>query len=123
MTTTFGATGADISFGLGVEPDGKVVLAGITWDPLVFGYDIALARYLEDGSLDPSFGSAGKVVTDCPLDCHVEDMAIQPDGKLVIAGTAFVGTNDLVVARYTLQGALDSSWTQCCLASAASGVS
>src|SRR5438105_496196 len=41
-----------------VQPDGKIVLAGTS------GADFAIARLNPDGSLDSSFGAAGKVVTD-----------------------------------------------------------
>ncbi len=74
---------------------------------------IALARYEANGSLDPTFGDGGRVVTDLPS--HVQwasAIVIQPDGKLVVSGsTRQLGSYaDFLVARYTASGALDQSF-------------
>lgn len=52
--------------------------------------DFGLARYNRDGSLDASFGDGGRVTTDFFNDSDESSgLAIQPDGKVVVAGTAF----------------------------------
>lgn len=95
-----------------LQADGMIVAAGGTrrWRP--GSSDFALARYLTDGALDPSFGVGGRVIT--PLssaDDHVFDLAVQPDRKLVAAGWSFQGGGPhLALARYNPDGRLDSSF-------------
>lgn len=57
-----------------------------------------------DGDLDPTFGDAGKVKTTYPTGAGARDVAVQPDGRIVIAG--WVGDN-FAVARYLPGGTLD----------------
>jgi len=59
VTTFFGAIAT--ASAVAIQTDGKIIAAGGKFDP--FGTGFALARYNSDGSLDTSFGSAGKVVT------------------------------------------------------------
>lgn len=87
--------------------DGGVLLAGTspTLDPIV-GTRVhgVLARYKPDGTLDPAFGDDGLVRVDVtPEDDFVRAVAVQPDGKIVVAG----GANGGFIARYDSQGALD----------------
>ncbi len=64
----------------------EVVVAGGS----SYGADFKLARYHSDGSLDTSFDTDGKVITDLGTGRDWDiPMAIQPDGKLVVAGMAF----------------------------------
>jgi uncharacterized delta-60 repeat protein len=70
--------------------------------------EFVLLRYNTDGSLDPSFGDGGKVLTS--FGCGSEGanaIAIQPDGKILAAG--FAGSA-IAVARYQADGSLDPSW-------------
>jgi uncharacterized delta-60 repeat protein len=92
-----------------IQGDGKIVAAGGR------GSNFALARYLPDGRLDPTFGEGGKVVTDVrahpnQFDAYWERganaVAIQPDGKIIAAGA---GPRDFALARYTREGRLDRS--------------
>jgi uncharacterized delta-60 repeat protein len=110
-----------------VQPDGRIVVAGTG------GRDFALLRYASDGRLDPGFGSSGKVVTTFAItrergcaDCETHDsddevfsLAIQQDGKLVLAGATDIGgrrgeksccSRDFALARYTADGSLDTSF-------------
>lgn len=91
LTTNFGGTFASVS-AIMVQPDGKIVVAGTAdFNPRVpgSGLDFALARYLPNGGLDASFGDAGKVVFDFfgSFD-QANTAAIQPDGKIIVAGSA-----------------------------------
>jgi len=72
--------------GVAVQPDGKIVLTG--GDQTT--NSILVVRLLENGSFDPSFGSGGVVSTPFPAGSFGEgrDVAIQPDGKIVVAGIA-----------------------------------
>ena len=77
------------------------------------GADIALARYDAKGSLDPTFGDGGMVVTDLQSSFQAAlAIVIQGDGKLVVSGyTKPPGSYpDFLVARYTSSGTLDQSF-------------
>ena len=69
--------------------------------------------YAAPGDLDVSFGDDGKVVT--PIGngtARATAVAIQPDGKIVVAGYALINGNgdDFVVMRYNLDGSLDTTF-------------
>ena len=104
-------SGNDYSFGAAIQSDGKIVLAGESYNGA--NRDFALARYNPDGSLDASFGSGGKVVT--PIGSRDEsagDIAIQPDGKIVVAGYSINADSfaDFALVRYNANGSLDNSF-------------
>ncbi|MEW6681846.1 MAG: HYR domain-containing protein [Nitrospirota bacterium] len=67
---------------------------------------------LRAGGLDPTFGTGGKVVTDFGLgDDRVYALAIQSNGKIVVAGCSNCSAApDFAVARYNPDGSLDSSF-------------
>src|SRR5204862_48345 len=71
--------GADVAIAANMEADDKIVAAGDS--TAGGGVNFALARYNRDGSLDPSFGSDGKVLTDFGGADLGRDVAIQADGK------------------------------------------
>ena len=77
VTTDFGYTpgydyGRDV---VAVQEDGKIVVAGRS---STTGVDFALARYNSDGSLDTSFGTGGKVVTDVDYGSYDYANAVKP---------------------------------------------
>jgi uncharacterized delta-60 repeat protein len=63
---------------------------------------------LSAGALDPTFGNGGLVTTPIlgSLDSIAQAMAVQPDGKVVVAGTS----NGSVVTRYNTDGTLDATF-------------
>jgi uncharacterized delta-60 repeat protein len=70
--------------------------------------DFALVRYTTNGALDLTFGTGGKVTTPVGSGNMANSVAIQTDGKLVVAGYSYNGTNyDFALVRYTTNGALD----------------
>jgi uncharacterized delta-60 repeat protein len=104
---------------LEIQPDGKLVAAGFWRGTFIDGPDrFALARYTVRGRLDPSFGQGGKVVTSfgAHSDASAAALAIQPDGKLVVAGTDLTDTRGergylaVALARYKTGGTLDPSF-------------
>ena len=101
---------------LAVQPDGRIVVAGYTGPRFGSPTDFAVARYLADGTPDPTFGTAGVVVTDWHGSTdRAYAVLIQSDGRIVVAGHAGTPTvsgpdNDFAVARYTASGALDASF-------------
>ncbi len=84
-----------------IQSDGKIVVGGWSFNG-ASGNDFALARYNTNGTLDSSFGTGGKVIT--PFGTQGDSasaVAIQPDGKIVLAGFSHNGAeNDFAVARY-----------------------
>jgi uncharacterized delta-60 repeat protein len=114
VVTTSLASGGDTAFAIAVQPDGKIVAAGSTSTAAHIGHDddIGLARYNTDGSLDTSFGVGGKTRTALgSSDDAARALAIQPDGRLVIAGYSVTGGRvGSVLVRYMSNGTLDSSF-------------
>ena len=77
-------------------------------------YKFAVRRYTGNGTLDASFGTGGRVTTDFagPND-QAESVAVQPDGRIVVAGAAgpFINRGfDFALARYNSNGTLDTSF-------------
>lgn len=73
------------------DPRGRLVVAGTASSP--GGSDIALARYLPNGRLDPSFGAGQTVTRDLGGDEQVRDIALDSRGRIVVAGySGFVYT-------------------------------
>lgn len=95
---------------IAIQPDGKIVLAGSRAASTPYSSDMMLARFNADGSPDTSFGQGGTVVTDLSDREEIHAVAVQPDGKIVVAGSAsFSGQCGFrfVLGRYTDQGLLD----------------
>jgi len=95
---------------LAIQDDGKIIIAGFSLGGL--NYDFALERYNSNGILDSSFGVNGKTVTDFGnSDDGISAIAIQPDGKIVAAGTTYHETDyDFALARYNADGTLDTTF-------------
>ena len=67
------------------------------------------AAAVSTGWLDRTFGGDGKVLTNVGGDDTGEAVAVQADGKIVVAGTAHGGT-DIALVRYNTDGSLDSTF-------------
>jgi uncharacterized delta-60 repeat protein len=110
VTTAFAGSSYSLPYKVATQADGKIVVAGSTLN----GSDwlFALARYSSDGSLDAGFGTGGKVTTAFNGNPSFgEAMAIQPDGKIVAAGSvSSSGNNDFALARYNTDGSLDAGF-------------
>ena len=84
----------------GVQPDGKILVAGHTTG----GNDnIALARYNPNGSPDLTFGTNGTVVTEFGGYESAESLVVDGSGNILVAG-------NFGLARYTPSGALDTAF-------------
>jgi uncharacterized delta-60 repeat protein len=92
-----------------VQPDGMILVAGKRGPyGLSSKNDFLVARYLTDGRLDASFGRGGVVVTDFDRSYDMAlDIALQPDGRIVVVGEADGG---FAIARYTAEGDLDTTF-------------
>jgi uncharacterized delta-60 repeat protein len=114
-TATLGPQGAaaDAPADIAIQEDGRIVVAGVADN------DFAVARFLADGTLDPSFSGDGMVTTDFrdgSSDAG-SSVAIQADGRIVVSGSSDVNFDipnaidgNCGVARYTASGALDASF-------------
>ncbi|MGW1624481.1 calcium-binding protein, partial [Streptomyces sp. NPDC002172] len=89
-------------------PGGKIVAAGSV------GGEAAVARYNADGSLDTTFGGDGMVTTDLAPSLQeggdLRALAVQPDGKIVVAGEVGSTRFDFVLVRYNTDGSLDTGF-------------
>ncbi len=109
-TTWFTAGDDAIAYAALQQKDGRIVAVGTSAASGGGDYDIAVARYLQDGRLDTSFGdnNNGKILTDFGGDDDVAKGVIQQfDGKLLVSGTS--GGNAALV-RYNTDGTLDTSF-------------
>ena len=104
--TTFGAQGTSaIDFGLievaraaVLQPDGKIVVAGYA-QPSLLDADFAAARLQPGGALDTTFSSDGKATLRSGAIDMAYAAALQPNGKIVLAGSTQVVTQDVALAR------------------------
>jgi uncharacterized delta-60 repeat protein len=114
VRTAFGSSSA-VAHAVVVLRDNRVVVGGellahespcVDHLHLGYGNGFALARYRADGTLDPSFGRDGRVVTQFEEGAGL-DVLLRPDGKLVVVG---VSKGRLKLARYSRDGSLDPSF-------------
>ncbi|PYO24161.1 MAG: hypothetical protein DMD88_01675, partial [Candidatus Rokuibacteriota bacterium] len=99
VLTNFG--GRDGARALALQANGKIVVAGFTSSDFGTLRRFALARYNADGTLDPSFGGGGRVLTNFAGRDEASALALQSDGKIVVAGFSGAGgRQDFAVARY-----------------------
>ena len=108
MLVTDFASGSDTGLEIALQVDGKIIVAGYTSGATA---DFALARYNPDGSLDTGFDGDGMLVTDIDGgDDYGQAIALQLDGKIVVAGYTYGTTSDFALARYNPDGSLDTSF-------------
>ena len=111
VTTQFSGK-IDEGYAIALQEDGKIVAVGVSDADSIIAPKIALARYNTNGILDTSFGIDGKVVTSVSSGDIAYDVAVQPDGKIVVVGatnTIHLDTS-FIVARYTADGSLDDTF-------------
>jgi uncharacterized delta-60 repeat protein len=108
VITVFGASNESAN-SIAIQGDGKIVVAGASNNGA--NNEFAVARYNTNGSLDSSYDSDGKVTTTIGSNAEAYSVAIQSDGKIVVAGNTNIGGRDTIaVARYNTDGSLDSSF-------------
>ncbi len=111
-TTTEFFGSQDAPFDIGVQPDGKILIAGVAFipvgDPFPEGQNFALLRYNTDGNLDPGFGSGGKTSTEFDGSDEAMALSIQEGGRFFAAGRT---GRDFALAHYNADGSLDTSFS------------
>jgi uncharacterized delta-60 repeat protein len=140
VDTTFGSGGVvsttfltdsetasiDEAFAVVLQSDAKLVAAGWCSVPITVESEICLARYHANGSLDATFGSGGTVVANFPStdvagnvfrESVAHTIAVQADGRIVVAGRCVNATNssgvppnNTCVARFASDGSLDTTF-------------
>ena len=91
-------------FRIGRMPDGRLVVAG--------GYSSVtlLTRYLPDGSPDPTFDGDGRASVNPYRAVEPAAMAVQPDGRIVLAGRTQAGEREAALFRVRADGSLDTGF-------------
>lgn len=121
VVTDFRVLVPDQAIGITLQPDGKIIAVGTTGMQPIFGdttsdttlADFAVARYNSDGSLDPTFGGGGRVITDFYGHHDVAFSArVLANGKILVVGYANHPPldDDVALARYNSDGSLDTSF-------------
>lgn len=113
LDTSFGTGGkvtADFGFGgdnaasVVLQPNGKIIVVGTVSGSSVS--QVGIVRYNSDGKLDTSFGNGGKLTSDLPNGAIAGGAVLQPDGKLLVTGGTFNGSDeDFLLLRYVLNQA------------------
>jgi len=97
-----------------IQSDGKIVVANRRNYSGIVNTDVQVLRYNTDGSLDNSFGTNGVATYDSGSNDLVWGVALQSDGKIVVAGESSVnwdtGYEDVLVLRYNPDGSLDNGF-------------
>jgi uncharacterized delta-60 repeat protein len=125
VTGQWRSLSADIVRGIALQPDGRIVVAGVTYDDVVTPSphgDFMVARFLSDGQPDFGFGIGGVMTTDFDNKTYDDAYAVvlQRDGSIVLGGYTnsgsgpgvLFGADQLALARYTAQGLLDATFGQ-----------
>ena len=111
VTTDFG--GWDRVGNVTIDSDGRILVAGYTGVTASGGGDFALVRYNNTGSLDATFGTGGKVITDLGGEDYDNSVVVHQGNKIVVIGETAIsssGASDFALVRYNDDGTLDSSF-------------
>jgi uncharacterized delta-60 repeat protein len=111
VAINFGGGGTAVANAIVVQSDGKMVVAG--YAPVGGITRFAIVRVNTDGSLDITFNGTGKQLVSFDTGhSQAYGLAIQEDGKIIIAGysSPLFGAHSFALARLTSQGALDLSF-------------
>ena len=111
VTQTFSGFDVLQLLGLGVA-NGRIYISGRGRGPYPDDYDTLVACYTLGGTLDPTFGTGGLARSGYPLEDNGSRLAIQADGKIVVAANIVSAslTVDIVAFRFTIDGSLDASF-------------
>jgi uncharacterized delta-60 repeat protein len=111
VSTAFTPGWSDLGHSITLAPGGKIVAAGQAFPDGVSGPGVIdVARYNTDGSLDASFGGDGRVVSAPGTNNSAFGVVVQPDGRVVVAGSVLRFGAKLALVRYTAAGSLDSTF-------------
>lgn len=102
----------DVPRAVSILADGKILVAGASYDERLV--DLFIARFDRGGRLDSAFGNQGIVTSPVGSgNDRVQAIAIQPDGRVLVAGARHNGQDlDTSISRYLLDGSLDTTFAQ-----------
>jgi uncharacterized delta-60 repeat protein len=120
VDTTFGSGGsAQVIFAstntpqaLSIQSDGSIVVSGIATNDNT-NFQFVAARFSSTGALDSTFGSGGQAATSVPGSLGQGASLIQPDGKIVVAGSTIINPRAstlLAMTRFNADGTLDTAF-------------
>jgi len=98
---------SDLNYDLAPQPDGKILLAGQSYNPVSSNDDFSVARLNADGTLDTSLDSDGKAIVDIGGSNQGRSLTVLPDGKILLSGSS---NGDFSVIRLNTDGSLDTSF-------------
>ena len=116
LDTAFGDAGVavaemqedSIAYGAALQGDGKIIIAG---QALGAGYYyFGVARFETDGSPDTSVAGVGYVTIYPEGGGTAQDVVIQPDGKILVAGTGYTSGHDFTLMRFNTQMGMDDNF-------------
>lgn len=103
-TVNFG-TFEEKALNLRIDPDGKILMAGEIND------DLGLVRFYNDGGIDTSYGTNGKLLTETSETGYsfnyLTAVAFQADGKILALGTV---SSDVAIRRINSDGTIDTTF-------------
>jgi uncharacterized delta-60 repeat protein len=94
---------------IAIQADGKIIAGGYSTN-LNLENLFAIAKYNSNGTIDTNFGSNGIVTTLVGTSCVINAIAIQTDGKIIVAGYTLDNVSKIALARYESNGALDNTF-------------
>jgi uncharacterized delta-60 repeat protein len=110
LTTNIG-TSYDYASAVTLQADGKILVAGYSFDSVTGFSDVVIARYNRNGSLDTTFDNDGKVITDFVFYDYGYSVTLQADGKILVAGYSDDSRHGLfTLMRYNSDGSLDTTF-------------
>lgn len=103
--------GGSAAWAMVLQRDDQIVAIG-TKNRDTFLWDLALVRYRTDGSLDPTFGTQGIVLTPVEDTIQSTAAALQTDGTIVVAGSLKrdQAVRNILLLRYNQNGTLDATF-------------
>lgn len=111
--TSFLSGGHASASDVAVLLNGRILVVGGTWQPSVdISSQIALLRYMPDGTIDETFGNNGKKMVGLPnLNAEASKIWLLPDGKFLCAGSAWNNEDDyFLLARFNADGSPDPAF-------------
>jgi uncharacterized delta-60 repeat protein len=116
VTHNFGST-QDHGDGVTVQPDGKILVVGTTYNSATGLDEFAVARLLSNGALDPGFSSAdddlgpGMVTVGFDgVDISLSDLRAQLQGNKILLSDSRCGNGYLALVRLNSDGSIDNSF-------------